>query len=94
MVLMKTISVSKTLVTLILNKHSNIEYFISETLGYIDDERSIQLENKLTINVEEVIPITLSDEICVEIQSNFDKSLSLEQAINIVMLCGYVFGGV
>lgn len=90
---MKTVEVSDALVTLILKHHSSIEYFISETLGYISEERSRQLRDYIMINTERTIQIELSDEICLELQSNFDKDLPLSQAANIVMLCGYVFGG-
>ena len=90
---MNTIGVSEVLVTLILNHHSSIEYFISETLSYISDERCRQLRDHIMIHTERTIQIDLSDEICLELQSNFDKDLPLPQAANIVMLCGYVFGG-
>lgn len=91
---MKKINVSKDLVSLILIRHSSIEYFLSETLGYISDSNSKQLKDGISINTREVVQIELSDGICDELRTNFDESLTLEQAVNIVMLCGYIFGGV
>lgn len=91
---MKKINVSKDLVSLILIRHSSIEYFLSETLGYISDSNSKQLKDGISINTREVVQIELSDGICDELRANFDESLTLEQAVNIVMLCGYIFGGV
>ena len=90
---MKTIEASKTLVTLILEHQSNIEYFISETLGYISDERAKRL-SRVSVKTEGVVQIELSDEICDELRANFDRSIPLPQVVDIVLLCGYVFGGV
>ena len=90
---MRVIDVSDTLTTLILKHNSNLEYFISETLGYISDERCKQLRDHIKISTERTVEIELSDEICDELLSTFDKDLPLSQAVNIVLLCGYVFGG-
>jgi len=91
---MKTVEVSLTLAELTLRQNRNLEYFLSETLGYISDERAKQLGNRVSIITGETATVELSDEICAEIQSTFDDSITLSQAINITLLCGFVFGGV
>ena len=91
---MKTVEVSQILAELTLKQNSNLEYFISETLGYISDERAKQLGNRVNIIAGETTTVELSNEICNEIQSTFDDSITLSQAINITLLCGFVFGGV
>ena len=91
---MKSVEVSEILLALILKQHSNIEYFLSETMGYILDERSKLLPEHIKINTERTVKIELSDELCDELQSIFNSDFSLSQAVDIVMLCGYVFGGV
>ena len=91
---MTDLDVSKSLVDLVLKNNSSIEYFINETLGYISDERGRNLPCNFSINGGQTIRIELPDELCDEIRANFCDDFSLSQAVNIVLLCGYVFGGI
>ena len=91
---MKKIEVSEALVALIRKHTNNIEYYIGEALGYISDERGKQLKDCIRIDTGPTLQIEMSDEVCAELQSTFDQSVSLSQAADIVMLCGYLLGGV
>ena len=89
-----TIEVSKTLVSLVRKHNSNIEYFIGETLGYLSEERCNLLRDLVIVTSGDTVTVELSEEICIELRTYFCETISLSQVINVVMLCGFLFGGV
>ena len=91
---MHKIIISCELYDLVREITSNLEYYLSENIGYMATENCRKLKNSITLKLENTVEVELPNEIIEEIMSKFDPSTDVTQAVNMLLLCAYMFGGV